>query len=143
MIEPMDGHAPKLRELPHEPERQRQDKDKESLDNVIDELTKPVEMITIYLSRPIRRRTGQAALLAVQELVSQLTRAGLPVQGLHSGSANRMANGGSSRCGKLVEEGIPEVSMCSVVLPPPLGRLYDTRLSRTVEGKGDGRKEES
>ena len=60
---------------------------KETLEEKIAELQKPVEMVTIFLARPMRRRTGQAALLAVQELVLQLTRAGLPVQTIHSDRA--------------------------------------------------------
>ena len=59
----------------------------DDLDTKVAELSQPPEMATIYLSRPMRRRTGQAALVAIQELVLQLRRAGLPVNNLHSDRA--------------------------------------------------------
>ena len=78
-----DEELPCLEEPEEPPEM---DKRKE-LEEKVKELQKPVEMVTIYLARPMRRRTGQAALTAVQELVLQLSRAGLPVRTLHSDRA--------------------------------------------------------
>ena len=69
---------------PEEPEAPPKVDKMEELDEKVQELQKPVEMVTIYLARPMRRRTGQAALPAIQQLVLQLSRAGLPVRTLHS-----------------------------------------------------------
>ena len=64
-----EGDLPKdavvEREEGHEEEKAERSGD---LDAKIDELSKPPEMVTIYLSRPMRRRTGQAALVAIQAL---------------------------------------------------------------------------
>ena len=58
-----------------------------TMEEAVADLTKPVEMVTIYLSRPLRRRTGAAVLTAIQEICLQLDRNGTPVQNIHTDRA--------------------------------------------------------
>ena len=58
-----------------------------TMEEALEDLTKPVEMTTVYLSRPLRRRTGAAVLTAIQELCLQLDRQGLPVYNIHTDRA--------------------------------------------------------
>ena len=50
-------------------------------------MKEPVEFATIYIARPLRRRTGPVTLTAVQDMVLQLRKAGLPVRNVHSDRA--------------------------------------------------------
>ena len=61
--------------------------DDSGLEKDVEALKIPVEFTTIYIARPLRRRTGPATLTATQELVLQLRRAGLPVRNVHSDRA--------------------------------------------------------
>ena len=60
---------------------------KEALEEKIDECKGEVEMVTVYLSRPLRRRTGPSVLTALQEMILQITREGLVVRSIHSDRA--------------------------------------------------------
>ncbi|CAE7845175.1 GIP, partial [Symbiodinium necroappetens] len=53
-------------------------RDEETWEKIIGDLTKPVEMDTIYLVYPVRARRGGDAMLAVQEAVLRLKLLGLP-----------------------------------------------------------------
>ena len=58
-----------------------------TMEEAVEDLVKPVEMVTIYLSRPLRRRTGAAVPTAIQEICLQLERNGTPVRNLHTDRA--------------------------------------------------------
>ena len=74
-----DDQEEELKEIPAEVIVEGGDDDKE-LDREIAQLSEKVEMITVYVSRPLRMRTGPVVLTALQELVLQLKRVGLEVQ---------------------------------------------------------------
>ena len=59
----------------------------DDLEPKIEELKKPVEMTTIYVCRPLRRRTGPAVLTALQELVLQMSKVNVPINAIHSDRA--------------------------------------------------------
>ena len=58
-----------------------------TMEEALEDLTKPVEVTTVYLSRPLWRRTGAAVLTAIQELCIQLDRQDLPVYNIHTDRA--------------------------------------------------------
>ena len=76
--------ADKIEEEPDQPKEKSAD---DELDGKIEALSKPEEMTTIYLSRPLQRRTGPAVLTALQEMVLKLTRVKMPVLAIHSDRA--------------------------------------------------------
>ena len=53
----------------------------------ITELKKPVELTTVYVCRPLRRRTGPAVLTALQELILQMSKVNVPINAIHSDRA--------------------------------------------------------
>ncbi|CAE7551950.1 RE1 [Symbiodinium sp. KB8] len=59
----------------------------EGLEEEVEKLTKPQEASTIYITRPLRRRTTPHVLQAVKEIIIQLKHTGLHVSGLHSDRA--------------------------------------------------------
>ncbi|OLP85824.1 hypothetical protein AK812_SmicGene33144 [Symbiodinium microadriaticum] len=59
----------------------------EKLDEAVDHLIKPYEAATIYVTRPLRRRTTTHVLQAAKEILIQLKQTGLHVSGLHSDRA--------------------------------------------------------
>ena len=61
----------------------------ETMDEAVGDLMKPVEMVTIYLSRPLRRRTGAAVLTAIQEICLQLDCNGTPVRNIRARERHR------------------------------------------------------
>eukprot|EP00439_Symbiodinium_sp_Y106_P051854 s4000_g6.t3 len=63
------------------------DVDKTKLEDEVEELTKPIEMKTIYITRPLRRRTTTAALMASKEIILQLRQSGLHVERVHTDRA--------------------------------------------------------
>ena len=65
----------------------KKDADKPDLEKKVEELQEQGEYVTIYVARPMRRRTGPATLTAVQDIVLQLRKAGLPVRNIHSDRA--------------------------------------------------------
>ena len=69
-------------------------KDEETWEKIIGDLTKPVEMDTIYLVYPVRARRGGDIMLAVQEAVLRLKLWGLPVARLHSDRGSEFASKG-------------------------------------------------
>ena len=69
-------------------------KDEETWEKIIDDLTKPVEMDTLYLVYPVRARQGGDIMLAVQEAVLRLKLLGLPVARLHSDRGSEFASKG-------------------------------------------------
>ena len=69
-------------------------KDEETWEKIIGDLTKPVEMDTLYLVYPIRARRGGDIMLAVQEAVLRLKLLGLPVARLHSDRGSEFASKG-------------------------------------------------
>ena len=78
---------PEERPEKHAPVEEEKAFGPETMDEAVKELSKPVEMVTIYLSRPLRRRTGAAVLTAVQEICLQLDRNGTPVRNIHTDRA--------------------------------------------------------
>ena len=79
-------------EIPEDEDQLR--KDEESWEKIIGDLTKPVEMDTIYLVYPARARRGGDIMLAVQEAVLRLKLLGLPVARLHSDRGSEFASKG-------------------------------------------------
>ncbi|CAE7382697.1 GIP [Symbiodinium sp. CCMP2592] len=69
-------------------------RDESAWEKLIGDLTKPVEMETIYLVYPIRARRGGEVMLAVQEAVLRLKLMGLPVARLHSDRGSEFASKG-------------------------------------------------
>ena len=69
-------------------------KDERTWEQLIGDLTKPVEMETIYMVYPIRARRGGDVMLAVQEAVLRLKLTGLPVARLHSDRGSEFASKG-------------------------------------------------
>ena len=59
----------------------------DDLEPKVEELKKPIEMTTIYVCRPLRRRTGPAVLTALQELVLQMSKVNVPINAIHSDRA--------------------------------------------------------
>ena len=76
-------------EIPEDEEELK--KDEENWEKLIGDLTKPVEMDTIYMVYPVRSRRGGDIMLAVQESVLRLKLLGLPVARLHSDRASEFA----------------------------------------------------
>ena len=72
-------------------------KDEDQWEKLIGDLTKPVEMDTIYLVYPVRARRGGDIMLAVQEAVLRLKLLGLPVARLHSDRGSEFASKGLRR----------------------------------------------
>ncbi|OLP78670.1 hypothetical protein AK812_SmicGene41130 [Symbiodinium microadriaticum] len=70
-------------------------KDEETWEKIIGDLTKPVEMDTIYLVYPVRARRGGDIMLAAQEAVLRLKLWGLPVARLHSDRGSEFASHGA------------------------------------------------
>ena len=70
------------------------EKDEKSWEALIGDLTKPVEMETIYLVYPVRNKRGGDILLAVQEAVLRLKLLGFPVARLHSDRGSEFASKG-------------------------------------------------
>ena len=70
------------------------DKDEKSWEALIGDLTKPVEMETIYMVYPVRARRGGDVMLAVQEAVLRLKLLGFPVARLHSDRGSEFASKG-------------------------------------------------
>ncbi|CAE7776959.1 RE1, partial [Symbiodinium sp. CCMP2592] len=70
------------------------DKDEVDWEKLIGDLTKPVEMDTIYMVYPVRARRGGDVMLAVQEAVLRLKLMGLPVARLHSDRGSEFASKG-------------------------------------------------
>ena len=59
----------------------------EEIEEEAEKLSKPQQAATIYLCRPLRRRTTAHVLQATKEMVIQLKQTGLHVSGLHSDRA--------------------------------------------------------
>ena len=59
----------------------------DDLEPKVEELKKPMKMTTIYVCRPLRRRTNPAVLTALQELVLQMSKVNVPVNAIHSDRA--------------------------------------------------------
>ena len=70
------------------------EKDEKSWEALIGDLTKPVEMETIYMVYPVRNRRGGDVMLAVQEAVLRLKLLGFPVARLHSDRGSEFASKG-------------------------------------------------
>ena len=70
------------------------DKDEKSWEEMIGDLTKPMEMETIYLVYPVRARRGGDVMLAVQEAVLRLKLLGFPVARLHSDRGSEFGSKG-------------------------------------------------
>ena len=66
-------------------------RDEKTWEQLIGDLTKPVEMETIYLVYPVRARRGGEVMLAIQEAVLRLKLLGLPVARLHSDRGSEFA----------------------------------------------------
>ena len=69
-------------------------KDEETWEKIIGDLTKPVEIDTLYLVYPVRARQGGDIMLAVQEAVLRLKLLGLPRARLHSDRGSGFASKG-------------------------------------------------
>eukprot|EP00439_Symbiodinium_sp_Y106_P082589 s1232_g22.t1 len=69
-------------------------RDEDNWEKLIGDLTKPVEMDTIYMVYPVRARRGGDVMLAVQEAVLRLKLLGLPVARLHSDRGSEFASKG-------------------------------------------------
>ena len=69
-------------------------RDEETWEKLIGDLTKPVEMDTIYMVYPVRARRGGDVMLAVQEAVLRLKLMGMPVARLHSDRGSEFASKG-------------------------------------------------
>ena len=59
----------------------------ETLDEAVEQLEKPEEIVTVYLTRSLRRRTSSHVLSATKEIYLQLKQCGLYVAQLHSDRA--------------------------------------------------------
>eukprot|EP00439_Symbiodinium_sp_Y106_P015157 s5414_g2.t1 len=59
----------------------------ETLDAAVEGFTKPEEVATIHVTRPLRRRTTSHVLQATKEITLQLRQSGLHLAGLHSDRA--------------------------------------------------------
>eukprot|EP00439_Symbiodinium_sp_Y106_P018710 s7820_g2.t1 len=70
------------------------DKDEQSWENLIGDLTKPVEMETIYMVYPVRNKRGGDIMLAIQEAVLRLKLLGFPVARLHTDRGSEFASRG-------------------------------------------------
>ncbi|CAE7741106.1 Ppp5c [Symbiodinium sp. CCMP2592] len=79
-------------EIPEEEEEMQ--KDEAAWEKLIGDLTKPVEMDTIYMVYPVRSRRGGDIMLAVQEAVLRLKLLGMPVARLHSDRGSEFASKG-------------------------------------------------
>ncbi|CAE7386892.1 RE1, partial [Symbiodinium sp. KB8] len=63
-----------------------------TVDEVVEELQEPIETKTIYLARPMRRRTTSATLLAAKEMMVQLRQNGLYVNAIHTDRAREFGS---------------------------------------------------
>ncbi|CAE7447103.1 RE1, partial [Symbiodinium sp. CCMP2456] len=72
-------------------------RDEEQWEKLIGDLTKPVEMETLYLVYPVRSKRGGDAMLAIQEAVLRLKLLGLPVARLHTDRGSEFASRGLHR----------------------------------------------
>ena len=63
-----------------------------TLDEEVSDLTEPIETETIYLARPMRRRTTSAALAASREILLQLRQSGLHVNSIHTDRAREFGS---------------------------------------------------
>ena len=63
-----------------------------TIDEVVEELQEPVETKTIYLARPMRRRTTTATLTAAKEMMVQLRQNGLYVNVVHTDRAREFGS---------------------------------------------------
>ncbi|CAE7908879.1 RE1 [Symbiodinium sp. KB8] len=72
-------------------------RDEEQWEKLIGDLTKPVEMETIYMVYPVRSKRGGDAMLAIQEAVLRLKVLGLPVARLHTDRGSEFASRGLHR----------------------------------------------
>ena len=79
-------------EVPEDEEQLQ--RDEEAWEKLIGDLTRPVEMDTVYLVYPVRARRGGDVMLAVQEAVLRLKLLGLPVARLHSDRGSEFASKG-------------------------------------------------
>ncbi|CAE7215197.1 GIP, partial [Symbiodinium necroappetens] len=70
------------------------DKDEKSWEALIGDLTKPVEMETIYMVYPIRNKRSGDIMLAIQEAVLRLKLLGFPVARLHLDRGSEFASKG-------------------------------------------------
>ncbi|CAE7214179.1 RE1 [Symbiodinium sp. CCMP2456] len=70
-----------------EDEEERPLQGPETLDDVAERLTQPEEAATVYITRPLRRRTAAHVLQATKEIMIQLKQTGLHVSGIHSDRA--------------------------------------------------------
>ena len=69
-------------------------KDEQTWEKLIGDLSKPVEMETIYMVYPVRARRGGDVMLAIQEAVLRLKLLGFPVARLHSDRGSEFASKG-------------------------------------------------
>ena len=72
-------------------------RDEDQWEKLIGDLTKPVEMETIYLVYPVRSKRGGDAMLAIQEAVLRLKLMGLPVARLHTDRGSEFSSRGLHR----------------------------------------------
>ncbi|CAE7450198.1 RE1 [Symbiodinium sp. CCMP2592] len=79
-------------EIPEEEEEMQ--KDEAAWEKLVGDLTKPVDMDTIYMVYPVRSRRGGDIMLAVQEAVLRLKLLGMPVARLHSDRGSEFASKG-------------------------------------------------
>eukprot|EP00439_Symbiodinium_sp_Y106_P048300 s3792_g6.t1 len=75
-----------------EDEEATEDEAEKKLDEDIEKLTHPPETATIYLTKPLRRRTTAAVLEASKELVLQLRQSGLYVGAIHTDRAREFSS---------------------------------------------------
>ena len=64
----------------------------ETLEEAIKDITEPPECVTIYLSRPLRRRTKNEVLRASKEILLQLTQTALHVATVHTDRAREFSS---------------------------------------------------
>ncbi|OLQ10423.1 Copia protein [Symbiodinium microadriaticum] len=63
-----------------------------TLDEDAKELMEPIETSTVYLARPLRRRTTSAVLMASKEIMLQLRQSGLHVDSIHTDRAREFSS---------------------------------------------------
>ena len=79
-------------EVDLETEDEREESGPKTLDEEVGDLTKPVETRTIYLARPLRRKTTSAVLCASKEILLQLRQSGLHVGAVHTDRAREFGS---------------------------------------------------
>ena len=84
-----------MAEEPEEEELMKMDED--NWEKLIGDLTRPVELDTIYMVYPVRARRGGDAMLAIQEAVLRLKLWGYPVSRLHTDRGSEFASKGLRR----------------------------------------------